>query len=130
MDMSSNDDNMMAAVAMLFEGDLKSAYPYLKKASDNNVPDACYYLGKMYFFGNYVQRSKNHAFYLMKKAAEQDHNEAQYLLSYFYKRGFGVFLLIVHYFGLLNQPGAATLLLQYNWHVGIWELPVFARIII
>ncbi len=58
-----------AVMLALFERNFEAAYPELKNSADSGNSDACYYLGKMYLLGDYVQQSDNYAFFLIKRSA-------------------------------------------------------------
>ncbi|MDE5179117.1 tetratricopeptide repeat protein [Vibrio fluvialis] len=73
----------------LFNRNFEAAYPKLRNLADLGNADACYYLGKMYLRGDYVQQSDNYAFYLIKQSALQGCRDAQALISELYLQGEG-----------------------------------------
>lgn len=77
------------AVIALYERNFEKAYPILRNAAEQGNADGCYYLGKMYWLGDYVQQSDNYAFHLMKKAALKNHRKALRIISYMYANGEG-----------------------------------------
>ena len=67
--------------------DMEKVYKDFKYASDNLIPDAQYELGKMYQFGNHVEKDHVEAFSLYVKASIQGQTDAMWRVALFYKRG-------------------------------------------
>ena len=66
------------------------AYKWLKKAADENNPEAQYNLGEMYYNGFHVSQNYTETIKWYKRAAEQNIPIAKYNLGNMYLNGEGV----------------------------------------
>ena len=76
------------------------AYEMFKKAYDRYPPDdrtfndatACYYLGLMYYYGNYVEKDLRKAFLLIEQGAMIGNSKARGMLGYLHYYGDGTLI--------------------------------------
>jgi len=86
---SELENHVFKAMVLLMERDFEAAFPLLKIASDANQPMANFLLGKMYFYGDFVQQSDNYAFYLIKRSVDHGCIEAYPFLALMLIKGLG-----------------------------------------
>lgn len=72
------------AVILMLERQKPKAISYLKKASQRNNNEAQYTLGKMYYLGDGVPKSKKNGFSLISSSAQNGNGFAQYDLAKIY----------------------------------------------
>jgi TPR repeat protein len=74
----------------LSHSEVKQAYEWFTKSSNQNYNWAQHNLAKMYYNGEYIEKSYPKAIELFKKAAEQDNSDSQNRVGNMYYSGEGV----------------------------------------
>lgn len=80
-------DDFAGGMALYDSGRYEEAFELIKKAAEDDNPDAQYRLSSMYWHGRGVDANYEAAFLWCQRAAFQDHVKAAYALSDMYRKG-------------------------------------------
>ncbi len=78
------EDEFSNGMAAVERGDYLEAYQLLKPFAEKGSAEAQYQIGVMYHRGQGVLQEYPKAVYWYQKAADQDHTDAQIILSFMY----------------------------------------------
>lgn len=70
-------------------GDYTTAYPYLMKSAKDGNTDSMYLLGRMFQYGEGIEKNYSEALNWYQKAADKNHELAQLSLGFMYDQGEG-----------------------------------------
>ncbi|MDD2577221.1 MAG: tetratricopeptide repeat protein [Bacteroidales bacterium] len=84
---SSADELFLNGVSHYNSNDFKQAYSFFKESANKGNYKSYEYLGKMYYYGNYVKKDFKEAYKWFEKSAKYNNDEAKLLLVSMYYNG-------------------------------------------
>lgn len=83
----SADELFLNGVSHYNSNDFKQAYSFFKESANKGNYKSYEYLGKMYYYGNYVKKDFKEAYKWFEKSAKYNNDEAKLLLVSMYYNG-------------------------------------------